>query len=352
MHKILLEVQDLYQFFGERCVLWKINFKVAAGQIVGLVGPSGCGKSTLLKAILGTDTPTRGKILIYSKSRDAMKEVTKPSRDIGIVYQKYTLFPNLTALKSVAFGLMVDETTIPGRALRYIPKYNKRRNIKISWAKLRKIHLEEAAEWLKKLKLADAMNKYPHQLSGGMQQRVAIAQALIMKPKVLLLDEPFGALDEATREELQTMLLGLYEENVQAIKNNEMPPYTIVLVTHELNEAILVGDRVIGLSQYWNYAKEEDPCAKNASTIVYDKASPVFKPTMDRDYSLFTEQRNEIRSVAFDSSILQDIGPYITFWQQVKDGECREVMRDLKETTAKEKDENAEQSENKKGGVS
>ena len=140
---------------------------------------------------------------------------------------------------------MVDETNLPYRFLLY-PK----------WRRLRHEHMEQAAALLEQVDLARAMKLYPGNMSGGMRQRVAVAQALIMKPEIILLDEPFGALDEATREDLQCMLLGLYQENLAALQKNEKPPYTILIVTHELNEAIYVGDRVIGLSQYWDWKAE------------------------------------------------------------------------------------------------
>jgi ABC-type nitrate/sulfonate/bicarbonate transport system ATPase subunit len=130
-----------------------------------------------------------------------------------------------------------------------------------------------------------------------------------MKPKILLLDEPFGALDEATREELQMMLLRLYAENETAMAEGKEPPYTILIVTHELNEAFYVSDRVVGLSQY------HDQGAKGA-TIVYDKAAPVFRVDDPREFGVFIEQREELRRQVFDPNSLQNHQEFVTFWQE------------------------------------
>lgn len=215
------------------------------------------------------------------------------------------MFPHLTAQENVAYGLMVDETTMPFRVFK-----------KFAWRKLRKKHMEQAAEMLKKMRLTSALNKYPPEMSGGMCQRVAIAQALIMKPSVLLLDEPFGALDEATREELQRILLTLYEENITAENNGERPPHTIIIVTHEINEAIFVSDRVVGLSQYWDW-KESGEASHPGATIVYDKPAPVFSPEAERDFMSFRKQKDEILHAVFDPDYCQSYKEYITLVDKI-----------------------------------
>ncbi len=230
MPDIVLQCENICQAFGPKRVLYDVNLRIVRGQIVALVGPSGCGKSTLLRAILGTHPPQQGRVLMNDQP------VTEPGRDRGIVYQRYSLFPFLTAEKNVAFGPMLDQTSLFFRATQFW-----------KWWALHQRHLEQARDLLCKLKLGESLKHYPAELSGGMCQRVAIAQALIMKPQILLLDEPFGALDEATREEMQQMLLDLYMENVTAKREGRPPPYTILIVTHELNEALYVADRVIGL---------------------------------------------------------------------------------------------------------
>ena len=217
MHdNILLDISNVYHGFGPKSVLYNVNLKIVEGEFVALVGPSGCGKSTLLRAIVGTHPPNQGVITVHNKSHTESAHILKASSECGIVYQRYSLYPNLTALENVAFGLMLEETSISNRLLFWKKFSNAKRGTEANWLQLRKIHLDEATALLTKLKLSNSMHRYPHELSGGMCQRVAIAQALIMKPRLLLLDEPFGALDEATREVLQTMLLDLYAENMLA----------------------------------------------------------------------------------------------------------------------------------------
>jgi NitT/TauT family transport system ATP-binding protein len=288
-HPLALNCQSISHWFGSKKVLYDVNLRIERGQFVSLVGPSGCGKSTLLRAIVGTHLPRKGNILVHSKEPGSKPSpVTGPGRDRGIVYQHYSLFPFLTALENVAIGLKLDETNIPFRTFRWF-----------AWRRLRKQHLKLAAEYLDRVKLGDAMHLYPHEMSGGMRQRVAIAQALVMKPEIILLDEPFGALDEATREELQRALLLLYAENQTALKLGEAPPFTLIIVTHELNEAIYVGDRLIGLSQYWDWEGENHTQPPGAS-IVYDVPSPVFDPDAIRDFEIFEKQRDSVRNDVFN----------------------------------------------------
>lgn len=287
-----LSVRDVHQWFGSNRVLGGVNFEVPAGQIVALVGPSGCGKSTLLRAVLGTHLPKKGQILASGRN------VRSPNRDVGIVYQSYSLYDFMTARENVAFGLKLDETSTPYRFFN-LP----------GWWKLRQKHLQMADELLEKVQLSHAAKLHPSEMSGGMRQRVAIAQALIMRPKILLLDEPFGALDEATREELQLMLLHLYEENLQAISSGQPAPYTILMVTHELNEAIYVSDRILGLSQYHSDGA-------NGAKIVYDRPAPVFGSGDERDFSKFESQKDEIRKAVFDDEFNQHHEEYVTFWKE------------------------------------
>ncbi len=306
MNEIVMDIKDVSHSFGKgpkrNRVLHNINLKIREGQIVSVVGPSGCGKSVLLRAILGTHPPEQGQIVVYSGLQNEIANLRlKPDRNIGIVYQRYSLFPFLTAIENVAFGLMLDQTGILGRLFH-----------PWKWRKMRKGHFAQAAELLEKLKLKEAMHRYPSQLSGGMCQRVAIAQALIMKPRILLLDEPFGALDEATRAELQDLVLRLYIENTSARQKKQKPPYTIMIVTHELNEAIRVGDRVIGLSMYWNWRQEIQSFP--GTTIVYDKSAPVFLPEEPVDYSKLQEQKDEIAKAVFDPAYCQDRDEFRKFW--------------------------------------
>lgn len=305
-NEIVLECRGIYHWFGANHVLFDVNFKIIRGEIVALVGPSGCGKSTLLRAIVGTHPPRRGEVIVTSHGKKRGRVVRRPGRARGIVYQQYSIFSFLTAEQNVAIGLMLDQTSIPFRFSRYL-----------RWRRLRKQHLEEAVALLEKLKLADAVKQYPHQMSGGMRQRVAIAQALIMKPEILLLDEPFGALDEATREELQRMLLTLYLDNYRAKQRGEPPPYTILIVTHELNEALYVADRVIALSGFWNWKEKGLPDFPGA-TVVYDKVAPVYLPEEEKDFEIFVKQRHEIRAAAFDPAVLQEREEFQQFWGEIR----------------------------------
>jgi NitT/TauT family transport system ATP-binding protein len=310
---IVLELQGVSHNFGPKNVLHDLNLKIIRGETVALVGPSGCGKSTLLRAILGTHLPAKGKVVVSSKD-GTLRSVAKPGRDRGIVYQRYSLFPFLTAAENVAFGLVLDETSIPFRICR-----------PFAWHKLKKGYMDRARELLIKLGLEGSANHYPHELSGGMCQRVAIAQALIIKPQILLLDEPFGALDEATREALQRMLLVLYEENQEAIRSGDKPPNTIMIVTHEINEAIYVSDRVVGLSQYWNWQVDGHGRFPGA-TLVYDKVAPVHHPDDERDFLAFAEQRDDILHQVCDENYLQMRNESLQFWQQVKNGDGQGVL--------------------------
>jgi NitT/TauT family transport system ATP-binding protein len=289
---LVLECRGVGHHFGRKRVLNDINLTIERGDIVALVGPSGCGKSTLLRAILGTHPPRVGEVRMNGIP------YRRPSRHCGIVYQKYSLFPFLTAEGNVAFGPLLDRTTVLFRWFR--PLRTRR---------FRRVLERHALHLLTRMKLRDSAHHYPHELSGGMQQRVAIAQALIMKPQILLLDEPFGALDESTREELQDMLLQLYAMNLEARSRGEKPRYTLLIVTHELNEAIYVANRVLGLSQFHAEGSQ-------GATIVYDKPAPIFLPGQLPDLELFRAQRDEIRQVVFDPKSKRHRDEHVTYWQQ------------------------------------
>ncbi len=176
------------------------------GELVTIVGPSGCGKSTLLRIIAGLKPhfpPTTGEVIVFGKP------VQEPGPDRGLVDQKYSLLPHLTVLENVAFGLRL-------------------RGVK------RAERLDRARDWVKKVGLEGNERKYPSELSGGMQQRVAIAATLILQPRILLMDEPFGALDPGIRLRMQELLIKLWSEQEA----------TVFLVTHSVEEAVYLGDRV------------------------------------------------------------------------------------------------------------
>ena len=282
----VLEVRGVRHGYGTKPVLDGIDLVVARGQFVGLVGPSGCGKTTLLNAIVGTHPPNAGEVFVHRAGERIA--VDGPSRHVGIVYQRYSLFPDLTALDNVAIGPLLDRTSIPGR---WLQPLRTRRLV----ATLR----EEARALLGSVGLHDAVARFPHELSGGMCQRVAIAQALIMKPELLLLDEPFGALDEAMREQMQELLLQLHRDNDAAVAAGQPAPHTVVMVTHELNEALYIGHRVLGLSQHWDWRGAGLPKSPGAR-IVYDKATPGVVAGERPNSARYEVQRNELRAVAFN----------------------------------------------------
>lgn len=180
-----------------------VSLEVRAGEFLVLVGPSGCGKSTLLDVLAGLTQPSSGRVLIDGKP------ITGPARDRGVVFQQYALFPWLTALDNVAFGLEIAGL---GRSERRA----------------------KAAAYLDLVGLSAFAKHYPHEMSGGMKQRVAIARSLAYEPEVLLMDEPFAALDAQTRETLQEELVDIWRRTGK----------TIVFITHGIDEAVVLGQRV------------------------------------------------------------------------------------------------------------
>ena len=199
----------IYGQDGEKPVtaLDAISFDVGAGEFAVLVGPSGCGKSSLLYLAAGLAEPTSGEILLEGAPIDG------PSAERGMVFQSYTLFPWLTVRRNVEFGLRRRKLPPAERDLR-------------------------VERFLTEVGLTQFANHYPKQLSGGMMQRVAIARALANDPKILLMDEPFGALDSQTRSTMQKLLLRVWEHTHK----------TVLFVTHDIDEAILLGDRVYVMS--------------------------------------------------------------------------------------------------------
>jgi NitT/TauT family transport system ATP-binding protein len=198
-----LLIQNLSKSFGEKAVLEDINFSMQSGEFVTFVGSSGCGKSTLLRLIAGLDQPSQGSINVNGAP------VRGPGPDRGMVFQKYSLYPWLNAADNVAFGMRLQGMTS---------------------ADVR----DRTAYFLEVVGLQDSATKLPRELSGGMQQRVAIARALATNPSVLLLDEPFGALDLQIRETMQDFLLKLWERT----------GLTVLLITHDVEEALVLAQRV------------------------------------------------------------------------------------------------------------
>lgn len=205
-----ININGVTKIFGNRdeqvIALNNVDFEIPAGSFVSLIGPSGCGKTTLLRCIAGLETPTSGSISV-----DGTK-VTKPGSDRGFAFQQANLFPWLTIRENIAFGL-----------------------------KARKIYKQrqtDVDEFIELVGLKGFENSYPHQISGGMNQRASLARALVGHPKILLLDEPLGALDAFTRMTMQDEILRLWKEH-------EM---TMVMVTHDVDEAVYLSDYVVVMS--------------------------------------------------------------------------------------------------------
>lgn len=267
-----LSVQGLSKRYGDVTVLDHIDLEVTAGELCVVVGPSGCGKSTLLRHILGSDLPDEGRIIIDGA------EAGTPDVRRGIVFQRYTLYPHLSVLDNVTLGPRMSA------------------GWGIAKAVAREID-DRAVAMLKRLRLAGHESKYPHELSGGMQQRVAIAQSLMMAPRILLMDEPFGALDPDTREDLQLFLLEQWERTGT----------TIFFVTHDLEEAAFLGTRLLALSKY--YRDDRGPeCTTRGAKIVCDLAlsRSALSPVVKRE-GAFQDLIQMVRKQAFDPAVQQHV---------------------------------------------
>ena len=210
-----IRVQNVRKEFTRYPALRDVSLEIKSGELIALLGPSGSGKTTLLRLIAGLETPTAGKI--YFGEEDASYK-TVQERNVGFVFQAYALFRNMTILENIAFGLKVRPraTRPPGREIR-----------------------RRALELLDLVQLSGLEKRYPQQLSGGQRQRVALARALAIEPRVLLLDEPFGALDAQVRKELRKWLREIHDHT----------GHTTVFVTHDQEEALELADRVVVMSQ-------------------------------------------------------------------------------------------------------
>ena len=231
-----LSLRNVWVEYGDKIVLERINLDIDEGAFVSVVGPSGAGKSSLLKLVLGQAAPSRGSITL---DEQPLKAECTPER--GVVFQRYSVFSHLTVLGNTIFGLECEQAPITGRL----------------FGAKRKAAVAQAQEMLEAVGLGDALDLYPAQMSGGMQQRLAIAQALIKRPRILLLDEPFGALDPGIRADMHTLITQLWRER----------SLTILMVTHDIQEAFSLGTRVLTLDK-----SRVDPHAPNrfGATVVYD----------------------------------------------------------------------------------
>ncbi|MFO1069728.1 MAG: ABC transporter ATP-binding protein [Geminicoccaceae bacterium] len=231
-----VSVRRLWKSYGDRPILERINLDVASGSFVTMVGASGCGKSTFLRILLGQESASRGEITVDGKPLP-----DEPGPERGIVFQRYSVFPHLTVLGNAMLGLELAGNRWWGR---------------LAGAARRKAR-DEARAMLDQVGLGRHADAMPSALSGGMQQRLAIAQALILKPRILLLDEPFGALDPGIRADMHELVKRLWRETGM----------TVFMVTHDLREAFVLGTRVLTFDKV-----RHDPQAPDAygATVTYD----------------------------------------------------------------------------------
>lgn len=232
----LITIKNLWKRYGDNVVLENLSLEIKEGEFCTLVGPSGCGKSTFLKMLLGEESPSKGLFLFEGKPFPS-----EPSVERGIVFQRYSLFSHLSVLENVMLGIELGKAPFLGKL----------------FGRARKEARVEAVAMLEAVGLESVLHHYPSELSGGMQQRLSIAQSLVKKPKLLLLDEPFGALDPGIRADMHALILDLWK------KNN----LTVVMVTHDLHEGFYLGTRVLVFDKVRN-----DPQAPNAfgAKITYD----------------------------------------------------------------------------------
>ncbi|EPX76658.1 ABC transporter ATP-binding protein [Salipiger mucosus] len=229
-----VSVRDVWQSYGGRPIIERVNIDVAEGEFVSIVGASGCGKSTFLRLLLADEQPTRGSITI-----DGGAPAREPGIERGVVFQRYSVFPHMSVRDNIVAGQSFQRPL--GRFF---------------GARLRQAR-EEADATLARIGLSHVADNYPATLSGGMQQRLAIGQALTARPRVLLLDEPFGALDPGTRLSMHDFLTELRAETSM----------TVFMVTHDLEEGFKLGDRVLVFDKpRWD---PQDPGLYGA-TITYD----------------------------------------------------------------------------------
>jgi NitT/TauT family transport system ATP-binding protein len=232
----MLALKNVWVEYGDKVVLERVDLEIAERSFVSIVGPSGAGKSTFLRLLLGQEAPTRGKILL-----DGRPLAAECGPDRGVVFQRYSVFPHLDARRNVLFGLECAAAPVTGRL----------------FGAARRKALETVDAMLAEVGLGDQGHVYPAQMSGGMQQRLAIAQALVKKPRLLLLDEPFGALDPGIRRDMHALITRLWRDE----------GLTIAMVTHDIGEAFALGTRVLTFDK-----RRNDPQAPHryGATAVYD----------------------------------------------------------------------------------
>jgi sulfate transport system ATP-binding protein len=273
-----IEVSSIVKRFGTFTALDDVSLSFPSGQLVALLGPSGCGKTTLLRVIAGLETPDSGSVLFHGE--DASSQDVR-ERQVGFVFQHYALFRHMSVFENVAFGLRV-----------------KPRHERPSKGQIR----EKAMELLKLVQLDWLADRYPHQLSGGQRQRIALARALAVEPKVLLLDEPFGALDAKVRKELRRWLRRLHDEL----------HITSIFVTHDQEEALEVADQVVLMNkgQVEQIGTPDDVYERPASPFVYG-----FLGTVNVFHGRASQGRFQLGPVSVDAPEHEDVhdAPAVAF---------------------------------------
>jgi NitT/TauT family transport system ATP-binding protein len=231
-----VSVRNVWKEYDSTVVLENVRLEIADHEFVTIVGASGCGKTTFLKMLLGMEEPTRGQILI-----DGVPIRGEPDPTRGVVFQRYSSFPHLTVLENVMLGLELQRSKLIGKL----------------FGGARRAAREAALAMLESVGLAHARDRFPAQLSGGMQQRMSIAQAVICKPKILLLDEPFGALDPGVTADMHELILKIWAENRM----------TIFMVSHDIKESFTLGTRLLTFDKL-----RHDPQAPEAygASVTYD----------------------------------------------------------------------------------
>jgi NitT/TauT family transport system ATP-binding protein len=226
----------MWKEYGDQIVLENVNIEVGHNEFCTIVGASGCGKTTFLRMLLGAEQPSRGHFMIDGESLPG-----EPGPDRGIVFQRYSVFPHLTVADNVLLGLELEKSPMLGRF----------------FGKRRKEAREQVDEMLNAVGLYESRDKYPHELSGGMQQRLSIAQSVIKKPRILLLDEPFGALDPGISADMHKLILKIWEENQM----------NIFMITHDIKEGFKLGTRLLVFDKV---RRDDQGPERFGSTITYD----------------------------------------------------------------------------------
>jgi NitT/TauT family transport system ATP-binding protein len=258
----VITFDKVWKEYGDHVVLEQISLEIAPRSFVALVGPSGCGKTTFLRMLLGEERPSRGAIFIDGKPLKA-----EPDADRGVVFQRYSVFPHLTVLDNVVIGREFERS---GALCRL-------------FGKARRQAQDDARQLLSAVGLDGHENKYPSALSGGMQQRLALAQALMRGPKILLLDEPFGALDPGIRADIHVLMRRIWNES----------DLTVVMVTHDLSEAFRLATRVVAFERRRDRPEEQERYGATLTTDLESAPRPNGSApgaTVTRDFEVWPKK--------------------------------------------------------------